>query len=322
MEHETSSTRDPKIFISFRSAGGRDESGYFEKKFSEHGIEVLRISNAVACPYPRGTVEEWDWFSTKLTAAISGIPYFLVIASEGAETSQWIGWEILSSYATAQCVFICWISGEDPRYWITPLSRLAYRFFPGPAVFLMDSRQFVSAEPVLRIAFPKLKAKALSALFVCLHLLIVALVFEIWRRLFNAFGIPANPIWARTLTALGGALILVVLFPRRSVLAYKAQRAKLSGTQIVCEGQTGSRIVLLVALITAILVVAAVAGFHVLPTREHIGTIGVVALFLYQGFMKFYEVFIGKPLARLNGRRINEGAYRTMQRIDATRKEN
>src|SRR4051794_7527923 len=110
-----SSTGKPKIFISYRTASGRDESEYFEDKISERGIGVLRISNQVDCPHPRGTVEEWEWFSTKLSAVIFGIPYVVVIASEGAKNSQWIGWEIISSFATARGLFICWVSGEDPR---------------------------------------------------------------------------------------------------------------------------------------------------------------------------------------------------------------
>jgi hypothetical protein len=138
-------TGKPGIFISYRTASGRDESAYLEKKFSEHGLQVVRISNQVDCPHPRGTVEEWEWFSTKLNAVIIGIPYVVVVASEGAENSQWISWEILSSFATARCLFIYWVSGEDPRRWITPLPRPVYRLFPGPSAFLIDAREFVSA---------------------------------------------------------------------------------------------------------------------------------------------------------------------------------
>jgi hypothetical protein len=315
-----SSTDKPKIFISYRTASGRAESAYFEKKFSERGIEVLRIANQVDCPHPRGTVEEWEWFSTKLSAVIFGIPHVVVIASEGAQNSQWISWEILSSFATARCLFICWISGEDPRHWITPLPRPAYRFFPGPSAFLIDARRLVSAKPVLSIAFPNLKAKLLSAIPVCLHLLIGALVFDISRRMFQAIGFPADQMWARTLAALVGALTLVVSFPRRAVLAYKAQYATLPSTQLVYEGQTGSGIVLLVALITAILVVVAVASLHIAPTREHIGTIGIIYLFMYTAFMKLYKVFIGYPLAQINGRAVTEGAHQTAKKIDAARK--
>jgi len=317
---EMSSTSKPKIFISYRTASGRGESEYFEKQFSERGIEVLRIGNRVDCPHPRGTVDEWEWFSTKLNAVIFGVPYLLVIASEGAESSQWIAWEVLSSFATGRCLFICWISGEDPRRWITPLPRLAYRFIPGPSAFLIDARKFVSAEPVFRIAFPKLKAKILSAIPVCLCLFIGALVFDISQQTFHAVGFPADLIWARTLAALVGAFTVVLSFPRRAVLAYKVQRARLPSTQLVYEGQTGSGIVLVVALITAILVVAAVASFHVAPTREHIGTTGLVYLFMYTSFMKSYKVFVGYPLARINGRALTNGAYQTAQEIDAARK--
>jgi len=313
------STGKPKVFISYRTASGRDESAYFEKKFSEHGIEVLRISNQVDCPHPRGTVEEWEWFSTRLNAVILGIPYVVVIASEDAENSQWIGWEIVSSFATARCLFICWVSGEDPRGWITPLPRPVYRFFPGPSAFLIDARELVSAKPVLSIAFPNLKAKILSAIPVFLHLLMGALVFDISRRMFQAAGWPADPMWARTLAALAGALTVAVSFPRRAVMAYRVQQARLPSTHLVYEGQTGSGIVLLVALITAILVVVAAASFHIAPTRQHIATIGVIYFFLCAAFMKSYEIFIGIPLARLNGRAVNEGAHQTAQKIDAAK---
>ena len=122
----------------------------------------------------------------------------------------------------------------------------------------------------MRIAFPDLKAKILSALLVCPHLLIGALVFGISRRIFHAVGLPQQPIWTRTLAALAGAFIVVVLFPRRTVLAYTAQRTKLSGIQIAYVGQTGSGTVLLVALITAILAVATAVGFPRSPdSRAH-----------------------------------------------------
>ena len=310
----------PEIFISYRAADGRDQSAYLEKKLSEHGIEVLRISNRVDCPHPRGTVEEWDWFSTKLSAAIRGIPYVVVIASEGAESSLWIALEIVSSFGTARCLFICWVSGEDPRRWITPLPRPVYRFFPGPSAFLIDARESVSAGPVLSIAFPDLRTKILSAIPFCLHLLAGALVFDIARRIFQAAGSPADPIWAHTLAALAGALTVAVSFPRRAVAAYRVQQARLEGTHLVYEGQAGTGIVLLVALLAAIPVVLAVASFHVAPTREHIGIIGVIYLFLYAACFALYQRFIGSPLAVINGQAINEGAYRTAQKIDAARK--
>ena len=311
-----------KIFISYRRGSGGDASAYFEETFSEHGIEVLRISNQVDCPHPRGTVEEWEWFSTKLNAAIFGIPYVVVIASEDAENSQWIAWEIVSSFATARCLFICWVSGEDPRRWITPLPRPAYRFFPGPSAFLIDARELVSAKPVLSIAFPNLKARILSVIAVFLHLLMGALVFDISRRTFQAVGWPADPMWARTLAALAGALTLAVSFPRRAMMAYRVQQARLQSTHLVYEGQTGTGIVLLVALITAILLVVAAACLHVAPTRQHVGSIGVVYVFLYTALMKLYKGFIGYPLAQMNGRAIHEGAYRTAQKIDAARQPN
>jgi hypothetical protein len=126
-------------------------------------------------------------------------------------------------------------------------------------------------------------------------------------------------MWARTLAALVGAFTVAVSFPRRAVVAYQGQRARLPSTYLVYEGQTGSGIVLLVALIAAILVVVVAGSFHVEPTREHIGTIGIIYLFTYTAFMKLYESFIGYPLGRMNAQAINEGAQQTAQKIDAAR---
>src|SRR3954447_7492494 len=108
------SSPGPRVFISFRTASGHDEAAYLEERLREQGIEVLRISRAVPCPHPRGTVEEWDYFSKLLKTAIWGIPHVVVVASESADRSEWIGWEILSSLGTARCLYICWISGPDP----------------------------------------------------------------------------------------------------------------------------------------------------------------------------------------------------------------
>jgi hypothetical protein len=253
-------------------------------------------------------------------AAIVGIPHVVVIASEGAENSLWIGWEILSSFATARCLIICWVSGEDPRRWITPLPRLAYRFFPGPSAFLIDARKFVSTEPILRIAFPDSKVGIQAAIHICLRMLIAALVFDISRRVFQIIGYPAEPIWAVILAALTSAWTAVVSFPRLGVMAYRIQRSKLPSTQLIYEGQTGSRIVLLTALLTAFVIVVAAAGLHIAPTREHIGTMGAIVLFMYTMSTRLYLKLIGYPLARMNARAVNEGAYHTAQRLDAARK--
>jgi hypothetical protein len=172
----------------------------------------------------------------------------------------------------------------------------------------------------LNIAFPDLKATIMSAIAVCLHVLISALVFDISRRILPAIGCPADPRWAGILAALVGASTAVVSFPRRAVVSYQIQRAKLPGTHLVYEGQTGSGIVLLAALITAIPVVIAAASFRVAPTREHIGTVSVIYIFVYTAFMKLYKAYVADPLARVNGQAIGEGAYRTAQQIDAARK--
>ncbi len=316
-----SSPKKPQVFISYRTIGGLDEAEYFEEKFSERAIPVLRIPPGIKTPFPRNSLEEFDWFRENLDKATFGIPHILVIASENAQSSLWVWREILSSFGHARTLFIYWISGEDPRRWIAALPRLAYRLFPGSVAVLVDAREIVSANPVLRIAFPRLKTKICAAIIYAVYLLLAVLLFAIFSRIIPIAGFPAERPWQLALVVLLTLFCIVAVFPRRVVLAYKIRRAQLATTRLVYAGQTGTGVVLLVASFTAILIVLVVAGLHVSPTRDHISWIGIVFLVLENAALKLYKTLIGYPVSRLNANALVRAAHRTAQRIDAEKRE-
>jgi len=316
-----SSPDQPQIFISYRTFGGLDEAEYFEKKFSEQAIPVLRIRPDIQTPHPRNSIEEFDWFREKLDKVVFGIPHILVIASENAQDSLWVWREILSSFGTARTLFIYWISGEDPRRWIAALPRFAYRLFPGSVAFLIDAREIVSANPVLRIAFPRLKTKICAAIVYAVYLLLAGLLFAIFNRMIPALGFPAERTWQVVLEVLLTLLCIVAVFPRRVVLAYKIRKEQLPTTRLVYAGQTGTGIVLLVLSITAVLIVLIVAGLHISPTREHISWIAIVFLVVENAAIKLYKTLIGYPISRLNANALTRAAYLTAKQIDAKKRE-
>ena len=316
-----SSPGQPQVFISYRSASGLDEAKYFEKKFSERSIPVLRIPPGIQTPYPRNSIEEFDWFRENLDKATFAIPHILVIASEDAQNSLWVWREVLSSFAHARTLFIYWISGEDPRQWIAALPRFAYRLFPGSVAFLIDAREIVSANPVLRIAFPRLKTKICAAIIYAVYLFLAGLLFAIFDRVIPAVGFPAERTWQFVLEVLLALFCIVAVFPRRVVLAYKIRQEQLPTTRLVYAGQTGTGIVLLVASIIAILIVLVVASLHVSPTREHISWIGIIFLVVENAAIKLYKTLIGYPVSRMNANALTRAAHQTAQRIDAANRQ-
>ena len=312
-------SKNPSVFISFRTVNGEGISAYFEDKLVEQGIEVLRISQQVDCPHPRGSVEEWDWFSKKLNAVIFGVPHIVLIASEAADPSQWVSWEILSSMGTARCLYICWVSGPDPRQWIAPLPRFAYWLFPIQSAFLIDGRDIISANPILRIGFPNLQTKILYGVSVLIHLIVAALSFYLARRALLAFGFPVDSYWNRVGSIMTAAFTAVLFFPRRAVFAYRAQRWKLRNVQLAFSGQTGTRAVLLIFLLAAVVTSLIIPIFHLTINRERISFAGLILLTLYTAFYHSYRRLVALPLSRLNARAMLRGAHRTMEELDEKR---
>jgi hypothetical protein len=310
----------PSVFISFRAAGGEDESAYLEKRLSEQGINVLRLSKPVGCPYPRDTIEEWDWLSKSLTETIGRIPNFVVLASEDAESSRWIGWEITSSFGSARCLFICWISGEDPRKWITPLPAFAYRLFPMPSTFLIDAREIVSADPIWRIAYPDLQTRVLTGAGILFDLFVAGFVFYFVRRRLSEFDLPVDGYWNRGVAFAAAVLTLVVCFPRRAVLAYRAQPSKLSQVQLVYGGQTMTRILFVVALFTAMVTNFIMSVFHLTQNRDPRAIFVSIFILMAPLFFQLYRKLIGYPLSLMNAAAINEGAFRTAEKMDEARR--
>lgn len=312
-------SKSPSVFISFRTVTGDGISAYFEDKLSEQGIEVLRISQQVACPHTRGSVEEWDWFSKKLNAVIFGIPHIIVIASEAADRSQWVSWEIMSSMGTARCLYMCWVSGPDPRKWIAPLPRFAYWLVPIQSAFLVDARDFISANSVLRIGFPNLQTRILYGVSVLVHLIVAAVSFYLARRGLLTFGFPVDSYWNRVGSIMTAAFTAVLFFPRRAVFAYRIQRWKLKNVQLVFSGQTGIRTVLLVFLLAALVTSFIVPIFHLTLSKERISFAGVIFLTIYTVFHHSYMRWVALPLSLRNYRKMSRGAHQTMEELDEKR---
>jgi hypothetical protein len=312
----------PSVFISFRSTSGADASAYLDKELSEHGINVFRLSKQVDCPYPRDTIEEWDWLSKSLTATVNRIPNLVVIASEDAESSRWISWEIISSFGfrNARCLFICWISGEDPSKWITPLPTWAYRLFPMPSTFLIDARETLSADPIWRIAYPDPRTRIMSGAAMIFNLFVAGYVFSFLHRHLSKFGLPVDGYWNRGVAIAAAVLTLVAWFPRRAVLAYRAQPSKLSKVRLVNSGQTLTRIYLWVALFTAMVTNFIMSVFSLTQNRDAKSIFGSIFFILAPFFNLLYMKSIVRPLSVMNVNAINRGAVRTAEKIDEARR--
>lgn len=312
--------RRPSIFISFRNVDACDESAYLEKKLSEQRINVLRLSKPVGCPHPRDTIEEWDWLTKRLTDTIGRIPHVLVMASDDAESSRWMVWEIISSFGFARCLFICWISGEDPSKWITPLPAWAYRLFPMPSTFLIDARETLSADPIWQIAYPDPWVRIMSGAAILFDLFVAGYVFYFLRRHLTELGLPVDGYWNRGVAIVGAALILVAWFPRRAVLAYRAQSIKLSQVRLVNRGQTLTRIYLWVALFTALVTTYLMSAFSLTqnPDARHIFASIFFILFPFLNLL--YMKSIVRPLAIMNVNAINRRAVLAAAMIDEARR--
>ena len=91
----------------------------------------------------------------------------------------------------------------------------------------------------------------MSGAAILFDLFVAGYVFYFLRRHLSELGLPIDGYWNRGVAIAAAALILVAWFPRRAVLAYRAQPSKLSQVRLVNSGQTLTRIYLWVALFAA-----------------------------------------------------------------------
>jgi hypothetical protein len=315
--------KTPSVFISYRTDTGRDAAESLKQALSDQGIDVLMVSRRLECPHPHGTIEEWEWLSNVLHVGTRFIPHVVVIASEGAECSKWVGWEVLAAFGTARCVYVYWVSGPNPSNWIAPLHPFHYWLFPISTMFLIDCRQHVTVEPVTRIAITQLRTALLSIPYIVFHFVLTGVVFYL-SYIVLSMVIGAETRWSLVFPATWSAIYLVAFWPKRAVLAYRAQRKNLTSVELLFGGGSGVRIVLLEALIVAGLVctiwVLGCLVFSVDPlglTREGFAWLGILFLFVYKTAHKWYMDRVAKPLSQLNGKRVMEAAVQTQREIDS-----